>query len=220
MVGASRSWMLCLPFAMAKSIGGIHHDVTCPLSDVQFEAGGPFLTHNHRPQPQPDLVNCSWYASDTCCTAEDTLRISHTAADVKLSQTTRRCRDKLTLIQCSRCSPRQELLFLEEEAHGLLSHSLRVCEPFCDQLLGVCGEALLMLPGRQQDRVDALFATGRGFCQAVGLRVIEHESDAVCFSAAGDNARRQPIALVASISVATAAAALLSGRTRRRCREQ
>ena len=52
-------------------------------------------------------VNCSWYQSSSCCSAEDTARISQQEPEIRLLQSSRGCRDVLHMLMCSSCSPRQ-----------------------------------------------------------------------------------------------------------------
>ena len=53
-------------------VAGVGTSARCPLSVAELTDGAEFLTHLRAPQPQPDLVNCTWYKQQTCCTAEDT----------------------------------------------------------------------------------------------------------------------------------------------------
>lgn len=175
--------MLTLDQSAAASVGGIKRELTCPLSTLSLEHGGSTLTHLAAPQRQTGLVNCSWYSTSTCCSAEDTLRITHDAnPEIQLSgMLTRGCRDTLTMLQCASCSPNQQLLYAQEHIRGFEVRVLRACQSFCDRLHKSCGEATITAGGRT-DRVDALFATGLSFCQAVGLQTVTKAEDAVCFS--------------------------------------
>ena len=92
------------------SVGGVQREVTCPLSDVELADGVASSTHLATPQPQPDLVNCTWYRRSTCCSAEDTLRLSHADPEIQLHSTSKACRDTLTMLQCAACSPEQEVV--------------------------------------------------------------------------------------------------------------
>lgn len=201
------------------SVGGVQREVTCPLSDVELSDGVASSTHLATPQPQPDLVNCTWYRRSTCCSAEDTLRLSHADPEIQLHSTSKACRDTLTMLQCAACSPEQEVvsarkpslrqirraminvssnfdfppcqLFLQEQIANFPVAVLRTCESFCDRLYTSCSDAVLMLAGgRAPDRVDALFSGGLQFCQAVGLRAIPQDDNAACFSAASASWRR------------------------------
>ena len=91
------------------SVGGVKREVTCPLSTVEL-ADGRCSTHLATPQPQPELVNCTWYKSSSCCSADDTLRLSHADPEIRLQSASRGCRDTLTMLQCAACSPEQEVV--------------------------------------------------------------------------------------------------------------
>jgi len=206
---------LLLPAVDAASVGGIRRDTSCPLARIQLEHGGGFATNLEQPQSVQGMVNCSWYAQSTCCSAEDTLRITHTDhPEISLAGAlTRGCRDSLTLLGCASCSPDQRLLFAQESVRGFDVAVLRTCESFCDRLYRTCGEASLVLAGGRTDRVDALFGTGLAFCQAVGLRAIPKVDHAVCFSPAV-TWRRGPLVMLGRgggslLVAATAAASLL-----------
>ena len=166
---------------------------SCPLSKAELQKDGTFLTHLPSPSPSLQrLSNCSWYSKNTCCSAEDVLRVSHSDPEIKLSGTTRGCRDVLHLLMCAPCSPDQSVIFVSSMVSAFPVHEIQVCERFCDRLLSACGSALLVLAGGQApDRVDALFRQdGLGFCDAVGLRTVKESEDAYCFSSARGSWRR------------------------------
>ena len=61
----------------------------------------------HRKPSERLAVNCSWYQSSSCCSKEDTARISQQEPEIRLLQSSRGCRDVLHMLMCSSCSPRQ-----------------------------------------------------------------------------------------------------------------
>ena len=61
----------------------------------------------HRKPSERIAVNCSWYQSSSCCSKEDTARISQQEPEIRLLQSSRGCRDVLHMLMCSSCSPRQ-----------------------------------------------------------------------------------------------------------------
>ena len=188
---------------------------SCPLSQAELHDGGGFLTQLSEPSPQSDLQNCTWYRESTCCSAEDTLRISHAVPDVRLSSTTQKCRDVLHLLMCSPCSPDQNILWVPESVGGVAVQTLRVCESFCDRLHAACGSSLLTLAGgREADRVDALFRNGADFCRAVGLRAVNASADAqtVCFSSAHGSWRHGSVRGAMAVLIAIVSCALAAGR--------
>ena len=198
----------------------------CPLSVRELADGATFLTNILESSPNSNLVNCTWYRKDTCCSAEDTLRISHADPEISLHGTSRGCRDALHLLMCAPCSPEQSSLFAQRTIAGFPVSVLRTCERFCTRLLKACGAATISLAEGRRDRVDATFGTGRAFCRAVGLRVVGSEvaltdEDTQCFSAAGprrgDAGRASFSALVALVaSLATASTTIASSSRRRR----
>ena len=76
----------------------------CPLSTSELAHGSVFLTHLDSPARQGKLVNCTWYSESTCCTPEDTLRISHEPSEINLHGSPMRCLDAMRLLACSPCS--------------------------------------------------------------------------------------------------------------------
>lgn len=190
---------------------------TCPLSRLELHDGGAFLTNMPAPAPQP-LVNCTQYRHQSCCTSEDSLRISHGVPEIVLQRTTRGCRDALHMIMCAPCSPAQSQLFAEEMVAGFPIAALRTCEGFCDRLYRSCASSHLVLAhGRAPDRVDVLFSGGVSFCRAVGFRVVRSEDAAACFSSAPSGHTNAVRAQRGGISAALgvlAAASLLGGRRR------
>ena len=185
----------------------------CPLTRHELHDGAPFLTQLERSSAQSDLLNCSWYRRDTCCSAEDTLRISHADPEIRMSATSRACRDELHLLMCAPCSPVQDAIFLRDVVAGFPVAVLQTCRSFCDRLFSACGSANLVLAGdREPDRVDTLFEDGRSFCRAVGLQAIERDEQAgaECFSAAPQRHGRGSFAAGALLA---AGASLLFART-------
>ena len=87
--------------------GGSYRVATCPLSKVSFAGGQNSWTGLPAPAPLVNAVNCSWYQSSSCCSAEDTARISQQEPEIRLLQSSRGCRDVLHMLMCSACSPRQ-----------------------------------------------------------------------------------------------------------------
>lgn len=170
---------------------------TCPLSFAELAAAAPLLTHLPSPAPNVELPNCTFYKASTCCTADDALRISHSEPEIRLTGTTRGCRDVLHLMACSVCSPDQEHIFPEELISGFTVPVLRVCESFCDQLHRQCGSAA----GKSGERVDVEFENGNDFCRAVGLRVASSGDESMCFSSARHR-RRAPTFAAVALSVA------------------
>ena len=166
----------------------------CPLSLNELHDGAPFLTNRLSSASNSELVNCTWYRKDTCCSAEDTLRISHADPEISLRGSTRACRDALHLLMCAPCSPLQKSIFVQRTVAGFPVSVLRTCESFCDRLYSACSSSGVELAGGRVDRVDAAFASGRAFCRAAGLRVVGHRAEEVeeekedegriCFSAA------------------------------------
>ena len=156
----------------------------CPLSRAEL-THSDFLTHLVSPQPQ-QLMNCTQYTGRTCCTAEDTLRISHAEPEIQLIGATRRCRDLLHLLMCSVCSPNQAEFYVRESIASFEVHVLHVCESFCNRLHRECGSAALRGAGGQHERIDLEFEDGLPFCREVGLRPVPAMGDDahVCFSSA------------------------------------
>ena len=178
----------------------------CPLSKVALRDGQHTWTALARPgQLEATAVNCTWYRESTCCSAEDTLRISHQAPEIVLRQSTRGCRDVLHMLMCSPCTPHQTSLFLSEQIGDFTVPVLHVCESLCDQMFQKCASALY---GDTGGRVDVTFDGGHQMCSAVGLRVVRHVDHAVCFSAAP--AQRMDLrSLLAALAVAVGTTAAL-----------
>ena len=186
------------------------HQPTCPLSTHELEDQRTALTSLDVPIAQPHLVNCSWYRHSSCCSAEDTLRISHAEPEIKLAAPTRKCRDALNLLMCAPCSPDQEIIFSRRSIGGFPVTALRTCERFCHRLYHACGEAQIVLAGGALDRVDAAFSDGLSFCRAVGLSpVADDEGVRECFNAAGPRVGGVGVGLLA----AAAASLLLFGKS-------
>ena len=192
--------LLCVcVFGPRSSAGG----AACPLSTVSLE-GDDTWTGLTSPEPlSEDAVNCSWYAGSTCCTAADTLRISHDEPEISLRGSTRGCRDVLHLLMCSPCSPRQDTIFLSEKIGEFTVPVLQVCESLCDQMYSRCASALYSQDG---GRVDRTFTGGEERCAAAGLRVVRAVDHAVCFSAAPPRRRLETpsavlVALVTSVAL-------------------
>ena len=174
---------------------------TCPLSKVSFADNQNFWTELSTPAPlSTDAVNCSWYKQSTCCSAEDTARISQQEPELDLQQSSRGCRDVLHLLMCSSCSPRQEELFVSEHIGEFTVPVLRVCESVCDRLYQKCASAIY----EGKSRVDLTFSSGHQLCTAAGVRVVAAQDHAVCFSAA------QPRRLLAPWSALLVASAALT----------
>ena len=166
---------------------------TCPLSTSEIADGVDFLTHRLVPEPMSEKsTNCTQYCESSCCSAHDTLRISHADPDIPMVGTTIRCRDALKQMMCSICSPAQATFYVSEDIHGFEVPVLRVCGSFCDRLFTECAAAYL--EGRE-DRVDMEFEDSKSFCDAVGLNVAA--PDAACFSSARPQ-RSAPAALAAT----------------------
>ncbi len=85
----------------------------CPLESASLKDGDEPMTHRRHAAPSPHLDNCTWYSEMSCCTPEDTTRISHAPPPISLHGTSRACRDELHLLQCAACSPAQADLFLQ-----------------------------------------------------------------------------------------------------------
>ena len=117
---------------------------------------------------------------------EDVRRLSHADPVLSLVGSSLHCRDQLHLLMCSICSPAQADLYIVEDVGGFDVPVLRVCESFCETLLAACGGATLAEGGR---RVDATFASGLEFCDAVGLRAVAAVDHSYCFSAAPPRSR-------------------------------
>ena len=198
----------------------------CPLSTSELAHGSVFLTHLDSPARQGKLVNCTWYSESTCCTPEDTLRISHEPSEINLHGSPMRCLDAMRLLACSPCSSDQSLIFRPELIGGFDVPVLRVCESFCDAMYDACRPAELTLRGGAAERVEALFSSGAAFCSAVGLRVIRGggaggdangNADDACFSSAS---RRAGGALSTAAMAALGGATLLSALGRRALRDR
>ena len=155
----------------------------CPLSRAELDHDTDYMTHAPSTAPR-ELSNCTWYESSTCCTLDDTLRISDQAPDFQLTGSTRECRDAIHLLMCSVCSPSQREIFVEETIVGFAIPVLRVCESFCEMLHTSCGSASLLSASGPRDRVDVEFEDGLAFCRAVGLRTVLTADRAACFSSA------------------------------------
>jgi hypothetical protein len=214
--GKAVHWMLLVASSLSSTAatalpaGAAQLDSSCPLSQTELYDGGGGLTNALAPSKQRSLVNCTWYRDSTCCTPEDTLRISHSEPEISLLGSSRGCRDALGMLMCAPCNPDQALLFMQESVAGFPVATLRACEPFCDRLYTSCSSALLKLAGGlEPDRVDALFADGPSFCRAAGLRVVSRADHGACFSAAAS--WRRPGA-AAGFAVAAIAAAAMGGR--------
>jgi hypothetical protein len=80
------------------------HTHRTPHTEHPLQASTPYRTPTHRTQ---NAVNCSWYQRSSCCSAEDTARISQQEPEIRLLQSSRGCRDVLHMLMCSSCSPRQ-----------------------------------------------------------------------------------------------------------------
>ena len=87
-----------------------HHHTSLKSSNTRTQ-----MTHFLEPSSNKALKNCTWYSSQTCCSQDDSERISQENSEIELSETTRSCRDLLHSIQCSICSPQQEQIFLMEQ---------------------------------------------------------------------------------------------------------
>ena len=126
------------------------------------------------------------------------------------ADTTRQCREVLHQLMCAPCSPAQEEVFLREHFAGFPVAVLRTCETFCDKLYDACASASLVLAGnRPADRVDALFSGGLSFCRAVGLRAVETDDHAACFSAASLGRFSGGTSVTAKLLLAAASSVLL-----------
>lgn len=198
---AATSHLLLL--LLGRVAGGSHRAI-CPLSKVSLEYGQNFWTGLPAPAPlAASAVNCSWYQSSSCCSAEDTARISQQEPEIRLLQSSRGCRDVLHMLMCSSCSPRQEELFVPEQINEFTVPVLRVCESTCDRLYQKCASA--NYEGR--GRVDLTFSSGHQLCTAAGVRVVREEDHAVCFSAA---APRRPLAPWCAFAAGLAALIVLT----------
>ena len=154
---------------------------SCPLSAVSLSYEDELWTQRPTAGPLERPSNCSWYRESSCCSSEDVLRLSHADPVLSLVGSSLHCRDQLHLLMCSICSPAQADLYIVEDVGGFDVPVLRVCESFCETLFSACGGATLAEGGR---RVDATFASGLEFCDAVGLRAVAAVDHSYCFSAA------------------------------------
>lgn len=178
-----------LPLLLLSSATPTHAKHSCPLSRVQLRDGQSMWTGLPAPMPlDTAAVNCTWYRDSTCCSAEDTLRISHQVPEVSLGQSSRGCRDVLHMLMCSPCSPHQSELFVSERVGEFTMPVMRVCESVCHHMYSKCASALYGSNGGR--RVDLLFSDGLQLCNAVGLRVVREQDHAICFSAAPPRRRR------------------------------
>ena len=93
----------------------------------------------HRKPSERLAVNCSWYQSSSCCSKEDTARISQQEPEIRLLQSSRGCRDVLHMLMCSSCSPRQARAAAGSSNlhpdHGPHSHLSRAPTLSCRQTL-------------------------------------------------------------------------------------
>ena len=179
--------------ALVVCLRGAGASRACPLEAVSHDEP---VAHRQIAGPEPGLLNCTWYAGETCCTPDDTQRISNEDPEISLLGTTRRCRDLLHLIQCSVCSPAQADIYLQERFGGFLVPVLRVADGFCERLYRQCGSSILP---ETHERVDLSFQHPNAFCHAVGLRTVSPADHAIAFSAA-------PRLLTAGLSTAIVAA--------------
>ena len=177
----------------------------CPLESVSLEQDDP-VAHRQFAGPEPGLQNCTWYARETCCTPDDTRRISNEAPEISLIGTTRSCRDLLHLLQCSVCSPAQADLYLQERFGGFLVPVLRIADDFCERLYRQCGSAILP---ETHERVDLSFQHPSQFCRAAGLRTVSPADHAFAFSAAPS---RRRFGMSAVLAATWTARTLLRGR--------
>ena len=162
-MGPSRVPSHILLLLLGRVAGG---RLTCPLSKVSFEDGQNSWTGLPVPAPlAADAVNCSWYQSSSCCSAEDTARILQQEPEIRLFQSSRGCRDVLHMLMCSACSPRQEELFVSERISEFTVPVLRMCESTCDRLYQKCASANYEGKGR----VDLIFSSGHQLCTAAGV---------------------------------------------------
>lgn len=185
--------------------------ILCPLTAFTPADSLDTLTHAPSVGELMHAPNCSWYSQGSCCSAEDTLRISHGPAPIALIGTTSGCRHRLTMLMCSTCSPAQADIFRFERLRGGGRDSnprpqavdgsgggggrrtpvLRVCESFCDDLWYHCGLATYLDGRLPRGRVSKAFGGGAELCRAAGYHVVRSgaRSNVPCFSAA--SARRE-----------------------------
>ena len=207
----------------------------CPLSSAELSdfvaPRDDYMTHMAEVAPQPHLVNCTWYSEATCCTAEDTLRISNLEPEIRMSGMTNGCRNMLHLLMCSVCSPHQAALWQMESVLSFSVPVLRVCDSFCERLHRECGSAWLAREDDTQsqyvhvdERIDLRFEDGLELCRAVGLRVVkEHDHDRadadapLCFSAARRRDGGALHAYAIALGMAAVAAAIASTDSSPKC---
>ncbi|XP_074655706.1 uncharacterized protein LOC141909219 [Tubulanus polymorphus] len=107
--------------------------------------------------PESSLINCSWYASNSCCKRTEVTSVF--SGMYPLHKASKSCANKLNYMMCYFCSPEQHLWY-RKKAH--------VCAEFCRSLYEDCRGAEY-----KKIEIAKIYASGEEFCDAQDFIVVE-----------------------------------------------
>lgn len=120
---------------------------------------------NRAPLPQPDLQNCTWYRSKSCCLSKELSIIFDNIPPP--TGANKKCLGLLNRLMCFVCAPNQNLFYRDER--------LTVCIEFCDNIYEACGDATL-----KGSQIKDTYNTGTEFCLSRKF-IVASEMSEKCF---------------------------------------
>ncbi|KAL4220923.1 hypothetical protein ACF0H5_019189 [Mactra antiquata] len=122
------------------------------------------------------LVNCSWYASSSCCKRTEVTSV-FSSNMLPLYEASQDCRNRINYMMCFFCSPDQYLWYKEDKVH--------VCETFCRSIYATCKDAIY-----NGTKLGDMYGNGTAICEAQNFKVVNSKYcfkyDPTVFDAATD----------------------------------